>query len=188
MKRTTTSDGPFFTVNRTLTGTLSEAATIVMLVVGWGLILTALVCPASLSTGPETWLDTSLTFRDRAGAVTFGGIDTYLALYALWAAYHPLSRIEMPMTITAAEQLRNIQEEIARCTYTRAMGVCLAAAMVSGVLAAFYLPCRPAAETAIIICLAAMGTNAAAAVVCVYRRCDRSKTTRLRILNFRPKI
>ena len=73
-------------------------------------------------------------------------------------------------------------------TYTRAMGVCLAAAMVSGVLAAFYIPCRPAAETAIIICLAAMGTNAAAAVVCVYRRRDRSKTTRLRILNFRPKI
>lgn len=61
MKRTTTSDGPFFTVNRTLTGTLSEAATIVMLVVGWGLILTALVCPASLSTGPKAWLDTSLT-------------------------------------------------------------------------------------------------------------------------------
>ena len=182
MKRTTTSDGAFFTVNRTLTGTLSEAATIVMLVVAWGFILTALVCPASLSTGPETWLDTSLSFRDRAGAVTFGGIDTYLALYALWAAYHPLSRIEMPMTITAAEQLRVM------VTYTRAMGVCLAAAMVSVVLAAFYLPCRPAAETAIIICLAAMATNAAAAVVCVYRRRDRSKTTRLRILNFRPKI
>ena len=80
MQRATTSDGPVFTVNRTLTGTLSEAATIVMLVVGWGLILTAQVCPASLSTGPEAWFDTSLTFRDRAGAVTFGGIDTYLAL------------------------------------------------------------------------------------------------------------
>ena len=56
MKRTTTSDGPVFTVNRTLTGTLSEAATIVMLVVGWGLILTALICPASLSTGPEAFV------------------------------------------------------------------------------------------------------------------------------------
>ena len=66
MKRTTTSDGAFFTVNRTLTGTLSEAATIVMLVVAWGLILTALVCPTSLSTGPEAWLDTSLTFHDWA--------------------------------------------------------------------------------------------------------------------------
>ena len=83
---------------------------------------------------------------------------------------------------TAAEQLRVM------VTYTRAMGVCLAAAMVSAVLAAFYIPCRPAAETAIIICLAAMATNAAAAVVSVYRRRDRSKTTRLRILNFRPKI
>lgn len=40
----------------------------------------------------------------------------------------------------------------------------------------------------IIICLAAIAINEAAAVVSVYRRRDRSKTTRLRILNFRPKI
>lgn len=143
-------------VNRTLGGTVFEAITAILLLISW---------VASISAGGFAFTQNLLVI----------GMDTLLCILSLNAAYHPLTRVSMPINLTTTAQLRVM------VTYTRFTAVGLALLGV-GMAVDINLPRWPNANLVIIYISA--GVVILNSLYCLYRVFtlrDRSKKIRWRI-------
>lgn len=143
-------------VNRTLGGTIFEGITAILLLIVWVANIRAV----------------GFAFTQ---ATLVAGMDTLLCILSLNAAYHPLSRISMPINITTTAQL------IVMVTYARITAVGLALLGV-GISVDINLSHWPNANLAIMyVAIGIMAVNALYCIYRVYTLRDRSKKIRWKI-------
>ena len=150
------SDNLQFCVNRTLGGTIFEALIAIILLATWVVNFFA-----------GNFLFTHAMF------ITC--VDTALCIYSLYAAYHPLTMVSMPMNITTTAQL------VVLVIYTRIMTIGLAL-LGLGIAIGRNLSHKP--EVGMVIIYVSIGiilTNTLLCLFRVYSLRDRSKKTRWRI-------
>lgn len=154
------------TVYRTLSGIIVEAVTGIFLVLKWVFILIALIRPHSLCTSPDAWLagqDSSSSLWDQ---VTGGLFSTALTIYALQAAYHPLTDVRMPLRITTVAQL------VVMVTYTRIMALAISGLMLCLTIPTTTTRWDTLALIGVFTCIAVAVINAVACTLVAYRRRD----------------
>lgn len=154
------------TVYRTLSGTIFEAATGAVLVLTWVLILIALIRPHSLCTGPDAWLVGKDITSSQWCQVLTGLIDTALSIYALRAAYHPLTDVSMPLRITTVAQL------VVMVTYTRIMALVISVLTLCITIHDTTTRWDTLATIGLYTCIAVAVINAVVCTLMVYRRRD----------------
>ena len=138
------------TVYRTLSGTIFEAVTGIILVLTWILILIAMIRPHSLCTGPDAWL---------AG-------QGALSIFALRAAYHPLTNVSMPLRITTVAQL------VVMVTYTRIMALVISGLILCVTIHDVTTRWDTLASVGLYTCITAALVNAVVCTLVAYRRRD----------------
>lgn len=154
------------TVYRTLGGTIVEAVTGIFLVLTWVLILIALIRPHSLCTDPDAWLAGQGSARSLWHQVTGGLIDTALSIFALRAAYHPLTDVKMPLRITTVAQL------VVMVTYTRIMALVISVLTLCITIHDTTTRWDTLATIGLYTCIAVAVINAVVCTLMVYRRRD----------------
>ncbi len=154
------------TVYRTLGGTVFEAATGLVLVLTWVLILIALIHPHSLCTGPDAWFSGKDFTSGQWHRVVAGLVDTAVSIFALRAAYHPLTDVNMPLRITTVAQL------VVMVTYTRVMALAVSVLMLCFTIHDITTRWDTLAAIGLYTCIAVVLINAVVCTLMVYRRRD----------------
>ena len=154
------------TVYRTLSGTIFEAVTGIILVLTWILILIAMIRPHSLCTGPDAWLAGQGAASNLRHQVVAGLIDTALSIFALRVAYHPLTNVSMPLRITTVAQL------VVMVTYTRIMALVISGLILCVTIHDVTTRWDTLASVGLYTCITAALVNAVVCTLMVYRRRD----------------
>lgn len=154
------------TVYRTLGGTIFEVVTGLVLVLTWALILITLIRPHCLCTGPNAWLADHGTANSLRHQVVAGLIDTALSIFALRAAYRPLTDVHMPLRITTVAQL------VVMVTYTRIMALAISGLTLCFAIHNATTRWDTLATVGLYTSIAVMLINAVACTLMVYLRRD----------------
>lgn len=91
-------------VHRTVEGTLFEAVCAVLIIIMWIITLVQCHSLADQLSNPFNEAAREDASYQRAMLIVMALIATGVAIYALYSAYHPLTKVNFPITITTATQ------------------------------------------------------------------------------------
>ena len=157
-------------VYRTVSGTVIEVVTAVINIALWVITILAIIHSGSDGAGPTALFPAPQEMGSVRSLLISAIVCTGLSAFALNAAYHPLSSVNMPMNITSVAQLVHM------VTYTRMTAINLSCLSLSICLTETNL--KTIASVLTCIFLAIMLLTSIYFTIKVYRARNREKKTK----------